>query len=119
MLGSNFVFNFPTIQNCLHSGYVINVQEEGWGYPEEWEVECVEPSGYKTNWRDQIWLEGRWKGLDKVTGGCIDPLRCYKSPPDLPFDYTVEANLTNDINLIVNTTIFYKCSKECKLELKL
>ena len=119
MLGSNLVFNFPTIQNCLHSGYVINVQEEGWGYPEEWEVECVEPSGYKTNWRDQIWLEGRWKGLDKVTGGCIDPLRCYKSPPGLPFDYTVEANLTNDKNLIVNTTIFYKCSKECKLELKL
>ena len=95
------------------SGYVINIQSAG--YPETWDIECIEPSGYNTQWRDQIWLEGRWKNLDASTIECIDPLRCYQNPPGLPFDYTVEANLTSEQNLRVNTTVRYQCAKECKL----
>ena len=94
------------------SGYVIKIKDEG--YPQEWDIECIEPSGYNTQWKDQIWLQGRWKGLDAQTIECIDPLKCYQSPPTLPIDYTVEANLTNANHMVVNTTIFYKCSKECK-----
>ena len=94
------------------SGYVINIQSAG--YPETWDIECIEPSGYNTQWRDQIWLEGRWKNLDASTIECIDPLRCYQNPPGLPFDYTVEANLTSEQNLRVNTTVRYQCAKECK-----
>jgi hypothetical protein len=93
-------------------GFVIKIQDSG--YPQEWDVDCIEPSGYNTQWRDQIWLEGRWKGLDANSIECIDPLRCYKSPSPIPVDYTVEANLTGASDLIVNTTIFYKCSKESK-----
>ena len=93
-------------------GFVIKIKDAG--YPQEWDVDCDNPSGYKTAWRDQIWLEGRWKGLDADSIECIDPLRCYKSPSPLPFDYTVEANLTNEPDMKVNTTILYKCSKECK-----
>ena len=110
--------NFTTISRTLLLflisiiGYVIAIKDEG--YPAEWDVECFEPSGYKTQWRDQIWLNGRWKGLDAQTIECIDPLRCYNSPSPLPIDYTVEANLTNQKHMIVNTTIFYKCAKECK-----
>ena len=96
----------------IFSGFVLDIQSKG--FPEEMDVECKDPEGYKTAWTDGIWRNGRWKNLELIST-CIDPLRCYKTPPALPIDYTVEANLTKAKNMKVNTTIFYHCAKQCEL----
>jgi hypothetical protein len=36
------------------------------GYPEEVDVECIEPEGYPDTWSYNIWLKGRWKNMEYV-----------------------------------------------------
>ena len=45
---------------------------------------------------------------------CIDPKKCYKPKPTLPYDYTVEM-VTDGVDTTqntVNTSFSYKCGKE-------
>ena len=105
--------------------YVIDRPDKG--FPSAVMVECIEPSGYITNWADQIWRKGRWQNLEYMsepagsTGEipkprCIDPFKCYSMKPKLPPDYTVEiiADTVDTNENSVNTTFTYKCSKESK-----
>ena len=67
-------------------------------------------------WKDELWLKGKWKNVDKVTN-CFDPLRCYDKPPSLPSDYTVGWNVTDDgppPDAPVNYTVQYKCDRKCE-----
>ena len=71
---------------------------------------------YTFQWKDELWLKGKWKNVDKVTN-CFDPLRCYDKPPSLPSDYTVGWNVTDDEpppDAPVNYTVQYKCDRKCK-----
>ena len=83
------------------------------GYPEEVIVECIEPEGYPDTWTYNIWLKGRWKNVETIEK-CIDPNRCYDTPPTLPDDFSVQNNQTTAKPNVVNTTLVYSCSKLCK-----
>ena len=87
------------------------------GYPEEVVVECIEPEGYPDIWSYDIWLKGRWTNLGNISK-CIDPNRCYDSPPLLPADFTVVWNETTDKPNTVNTSLVYSCGSKCRINKK-
>ena len=107
-------------------GFVIDRPDEG--FPSATIVSCIEPIGYRTNWRDQIRIAGRWKNLELMgdpsgsTGKipkprCIDPLQCYHPIPKVPSDYTVEIVTENQVDLndnSVNRSLTFKCTKDSK-----
>ena len=94
---------------CLEDGFVIDMP----GYPEEVLVECINPLNYFSDWKYELWREGIWTNYGNLTK-CIDPLLCYDEIPDLPVDFTVSNNQTKDKPNVVNTTIQYMCSRNCK-----
>jgi hypothetical protein len=91
------------------SGFVVS----GPGYPSELLVECKNPPNYPDQWKYEIWLEGKWSGLEYITS-CIDPNLCYDKPPALPTDLSVKWNQTIAKPNTLNSSLVYSCIRNCK-----
>jgi hypothetical protein len=104
------LFCFLNLEFGFHTtGFVLS----GPGYPSELIVECKKPPSYPHQWYYEIWLQGKWSGLESITS-CFDPNLCYDKPPALPTDFSVKWNQSFYKHNTLNTSLVYSCVRDCK-----
>lgn len=95
--------------SCKEEGDIIAMEDN---FVDKLQAICLRPDDYLTNWKDEKWLEGVWRGLESLKT-CMSPTKCYSDPPNLPLDGTVTNNRSSQLHS-VGDVIFYECTRPCK-----